>query len=1063
MSEPEFPIAYLGDPHLAAHATSALPVWLWTPDATRVLWANPTAAAILGESSPAALARRHFDTGQPAPAQIARLASGLAYGAPGRLERLRGFGAGVGRTLTCLCSRIAIDAQTAILVVATERAGPDLPLAERVRRLLAESTQALAVFTPQGRLLHATRAALVPLGGAQSLAALGAEALAADAMRDGTAGARLDGYALVLTRLGSDEATVLLARVETVEVTEPAPAPVAETEAAPPASTESVEAPPGPEPTAIPSEPETVAATPTAPPPAEDEPEPSAVEQEPEPRASAPEPAVAELEPAPPAHEPGPPTVVQEPEPPTPSAPVEEPPAPTPSAVAKRRHPLRFVWQMDADGCFTLGPGEFVVLIGPRIAAMLGQPWGVIASELGIDPGGEIARAISSRNTWSGIEVAWPVDGTDERLKVELSGLPVFDRDRNFGGYRGFGVCRDLEQIDALVRARNAPPQAADETAQQIPPPPEAAEMQPETENVVPFRTPAASAAFEPPALSPVEHRAFSELARKLTARLKEDNGETPQEPPAEPSDETRTPGLEQASEPAPGSATVTHTEVTVATTVAWDESEQRDRPILDRLPVGILVYRLDALLHANRAFLEWTGHPNLEAFAEAGGLDSLFIDTDNGLLGEDNGTTLAVATQDGDRLLVEGRLFRIPWNGEQALVLMLVPAASDDRRRTAEAARRLAEAEAQELGSILDIVADGVIVVDREGQLLSANRGAEALFGLAARDDTALSFADLFVAESRGVALDELKRLARGDVAGKPVEGREVTARGRSSGPIPLLMTMGRIGDDGEKFCAVFRDLSQWKRSEQALTEARRQAEKASAAKSEFLAKISHEIRTPLNAIIGFSEVMMDERLGSIGNERYREYLKDIHSSGAHVVSLLNDLLDLSKIEAGKLDLHLASVDLNELTHQCVAIMQPQANRERIIIRSSHAEHLPQIEADARSLRQIVLNLLSNSIKFTGAGGQVIVSTALTDTGNVVLRVRDTGIGMSEQDIATALEPFRQLATSGRAGSGGTGLGLPLSKALAEANHASFAIRSAPNSGTLVEISFPPMRAAAE
>ena len=119
-------------------------------------------------------------------------------------------------------------------------------------------------------------------------------------------------------------------------------------------------------------------------------------------------------------------------------------------------------------------------------------------------------------------------------------------------------------------------------------------------------------------------------------------------------------------------------------------------------------------------------------------------------------------------------------------------------------------------------------------------------------------------------------------------------------------------------------------------LLNAKQQAEKASSAKSEFLAKISHEIRTPLNAIIGFSEVMMEERFGAVGNERYKQYLKDIHTSGGHLISLLNDLLDLSKIEAGKLELTFASVDLNELTQQCVALMQPQANRERIIIRTS-------------------------------------------------------------------------------------------------------------------------------
>ncbi len=249
--------------------------------------------------------------------------------------------------------------------------------------------------------------------------------------------------------------------------------------------------------------------------------------------------------------------------------------------------------------------------------------------------------------------------------------------------------------------------------------------------------------------------------------------------------------------------------------------------------------------------------------------------------------------------------------------------------------------------------------------------------------------------------------------------------------------------------------DIARWKKTEQDLIEARSEAEKASAAKSAFLAKISHEVRTPMNAIIGFSELMLAERFGPVGNERYLAYLKDIHASGEHVVSLLNDLLDLSKIEAGKMELTFTSVGLNDLMQQCVAIMQPQANREQIIIRTALSSKLPQIVADARSVRQIVLNLLSNSIKFTDAGGQVIVSSALNDNGQVVMRVRDTGAGMSEEDIVTAMEPFRQLTTSARWGSGGTGLGLPLTKALAEANHAAFSIKSAANTGTLVEVTF--------
>jgi PAS domain S-box-containing protein len=354
-------------------------------------------------------------------------------------------------------------------------------------------------------------------------------------------------------------------------------------------------------------------------------------------------------------------------------------------------------------------------------------------------------------------------------------------------------------------------------------------------------------------------------------------------------------------------------------------------------------------------------------------------------------------------------------------------------------------------------------VVFDRDQRLLTVNRSAEALFGYESRELVGLPFASLFAPEGQRVALDTVARVQQGGAESVLNGGCEVQGRARSGGAIALFMSIGNIGDGSGRSCAVFRDLTAWKTQQETLLDAKQQAEKASLAKSDFLAKVSHEMRTPLNAIIGFSEVMMQERFGPVGNDRYREYLKDIHASGGHLLALLNDLLDLSKIEAGRLELNFDNVDLNVLTQQCVALMQPQANQERVIIRTSLAPSLYPIVADARSVRQIVLNLLSNSIKFTGAGGQVIVSTALGDDGDVVLRVRDTGIGMSEQDIAIALEPFRQLATSARWGSGGSGLGLPLTKALAEANRAHFSIRSAVNSGTLVEIAFQGARIAAE
>jgi len=274
------------------------------------------------------------------------------------------------------------------------------------------------------------------------------------------------------------------------------------------------------------------------------------------------------------------------------------------------------------------------------------------------------------------------------------------------------------------------------------------------------------------------------------------------------------------------------------------------------------------------------------------------------------------------------------------------------------------------------------------------------------------------------------------------------------------MFMTIGRISETG-KFAAVLRDLTAWKRAESELTEAKRAAERSSALKSDFLAKVSHEIRTPMSAIIGFAEVMRDERLGPIGTERYKDYLKDIHTSGEHVISLVNDLLDLSKVEAGRMELSFGSVDLNAIVTSCLGIMQPQANRDRVIMRSQLSAKLPPVVADERSIRQIILNLLSNASKFTEPGGQVIVSTALSDNGEAVIRVRDTGVGMTEAEVQAALEPFRQLSNA--RGRGGTGLGLPLTKALVEANRAHFSIKSKTREGTLVEITFPPTRVLAE
>jgi len=918
MNGPQFHFACLRDQRLAAHALSPMPVWLWSADARRVLWANPVAAAIFEAASPGALATMQFRPDHVAAAQIARMSPTLPAGGAPRLERLRGFGAGYGGRLICLCSRVTLaDNTPAVLVVATERAGKAFSLPDRAKRLLADFRRPAAVFTADGELIEANADARALFGDKRDLVALGAERLAREANLNGRAEGSIGAGPISILRLGAGQIMALLVAFAVPEARTSAPATLQ-----------------------------------TAP--------------------------VGAL------------------------------------TQAQTRHShYRFVWQTDADTRFTIGTAEFAKLLGPKTAALLGRPWADIAAALKLDAQGAVATALAGRATFSGIVVSWPIDDAELPVPVELSGLPIFERNREFTGFRGFGICRDIERLAALQRRRMQPRPAPtnDATAGGHKP---------------------ALAAEAPIGLTPGERSAFEELARELSARLKGSTG--------------------QSAEPRAVPPLAIPPQANRVGDSARDLHE--GRPIFDRLPVGILVYRLNTLIYANRAFLEWTGHSSLEALNEAGGLDSLFIETtdqpgvDNGRNG---GKALTINTVNGHPKPVDGRLYTVPWNNENALLLTISPQAATEDRGNVVSLRRLAS-ENDEIKSILDTATDGVLVLDRSGRILSANRSAEALFAYHAADFAKLGFAALFAPESRRSMLDYLERLGKGALE----SGREAIGLVRQGGLVPLHVTMGRIAG-GDKFCAVLRDVTAWKRSEEELIKAKQEAEKASLAKSEFLAKISHEIRTPLNAIIGFSEVMMDERFGPIGNERYCEYLADIHTSGVHLISLLNDLLDLSKIEAGKLELSFVSINLNDLVQQCVAIMQQEANHGRVIIRTSLPASLPQIVADARSVRQIALNLLSNSIKFTGAGGQVIVATASNDDQEVVLRVRDTGPGMSEKELQTALEPFRQLATAGR--TSGTGLGLPISKALAEANHARFQITSQVDSGTLVEVAFPGTR----
>ncbi|KAA2242205.1 ATP-binding protein [Salinarimonas soli] len=599
-----------------------------------------------------------------------------------------------------------------------------------------------------------------------------------------------------------------------------------------------------------------------------------------------------------------------------------------------------------------------------------------------------------------------------------------------------------------MPAATSAEPEPAPEpvTAEALPAPvPAAASAEPEVAPEPPAGPPApqkpASGGTTTLRLSAAERNAFREIARALGARF-EDEEESPEAPSTE----------EEPSPPQPP---------------GLPPLEPSATQVLARMPVGVLVHRGEDFIYANRALLDLAGYEGAADLVADGGLARLFRGRAGVLARADVETPAPVplTTRSGETFAAEIRHAPVDWeDGPAGLMLVRKLPDSDPgfRLKALEADLRARDGRVRELASILDTATDGVVVLDDVGRILSLNRSAEALFGFEQNEVSGESFTALLAPESHVVGLDYLEGLRANGVASLLNDGREVLGRVRQGGVIPLFMTMGRVNDGlDRKFCAVLRDITAFKKAEDELLAAKRAAEDANAQKSDFLAKISHEIRTPLNAIIGFTEVMLEERFGPVGNERYRDYLRDIHSSGTHVTAVVNTLLDLAKVEAGRMELSFTSVSLGELVTACVSLMQPEAARARIVLRTSFAGKLPPVVADERSVRQVIMNLLSNAVKFTDAGGQVIVSTALTDRGEVAFRVRDTGIGMTEGEIEAALEPFRQLSTARRGG--GTGLGLPLTKALVEANRGTLQISSTKSEGTLVEVVFPPTRVLAE
>jgi PAS domain S-box-containing protein len=379
------------------------------------------------------------------------------------------------------------------------------------------------------------------------------------------------------------------------------------------------------------------------------------------------------------------------------------------------------------------------------------------------------------------------------------------------------------------------------------------------------------------------------------------------------------------------------------------------------------------------------------------------------------------------------------------------------ERKRAEEAL----EESRHRFAGMLEIAGDAIISVDEEQNIEVFNRGAERLFGFEAE-------------EVLGKPLDMLLPRGTADAHRRHVEDfryspdklrtmsepREVQARRKNGEVFPAETSISHLELNGKHiFTAFLRDITSWKRTEEELRIAMEEAMAANHAKSEFLANMSHELRTPLNAIIGFSEIMTVGTLGPVGNPKFMEYAKDIKESGRHLLSMIDDILDLSIIEGGKIELHEETVDVAKILHACLALVRTRAEAKEIAITCELLDYLPLLRADGRKVKQIIINLLSNAIKFTDNGGEITLKAWFRPLSGFVLQIADNGIGIALEDIPVVLEPFKQVDSKIGRKYEGAGLGLPLTKSLVEIHGGSFDLQSKLGEGTTVTIRFPAER----
>jgi len=364
-------------------------------------------------------------------------------------------------------------------------------------------------------------------------------------------------------------------------------------------------------------------------------------------------------------------------------------------------------------------------------------------------------------------------------------------------------------------------------------------------------------------------------------------------------------------------------------------------------------------------------------------------------------------------------------------------------------------------LAGILNISPEAVIVADSSLRITLFSRGAQNVFGYAPEEIIGEKVDRLMPARLHSVHAHHVERFAgEPDASRQMGERSELVGLRKNGEEFAALASISKLPTPGgDVFTVILRDITAQKAAAEELLSAKLRAEESSASKSRFVANMSHELRTPLNAIIGFSQLLMLHDPERLGPDRYRQYAADIHDSGQHLLAIINDILDVSRIEAGKTELADDDVAVSDLLESSARMVLRRAYEAGIDLRIIPAVGVPPLRADARLLKQVLLNILSNAVKFTPAGGRIEVFAKRPADGGVEIVVRDTGIGMTEDEVGMVGQPFVQVDNRLERKYEGTGLGLAIAKGIVGLHGGSLTIASVPRQGTSVSIRLPPER----